>query len=106
MNNNTFETGATTHAVNDLVLFTNTTRELAAKRDAVYKMYVASYNAGYTGSVSWVEFQPLFLKARDQYCKEIKDNASVKRIKQKGMEEYCNIYASDYSNWKSEHGYK
>lgn len=100
-----YETGATSHAVNDLILFTDTTRELAAKRDAVYEMYVTAYEGGYTGNVSWVEFHPLFIKATQQHRKEI-PNSQVMKIKQKGMEEYCTIYANRFADWKSEHGYK
>jgi hypothetical protein len=32
-----YETGATSHAVNDLVLFTDDTRELAELRDTIYE---------------------------------------------------------------------
>jgi hypothetical protein len=102
----TYETGATSHAVNDLILFTDTTQQLARLRDSVYNMYVSAYKAGYKGNVSWVEFQPLFMKAVNQYRLEIKEGAHVGKIKQRGMEEYCTIYANRYNAWKLENGYK
>jgi hypothetical protein len=101
-----YETGATSHAVNDLILFTDTTQSLAKKRDSIYEMYITAYQARYKGNVSWVEFQPLFVKAVNQYRSEINSGSHVGKIKQKGMEEYCTIYANRFNNWKSEHGYK
>src|SRR6266542_1401605 len=35
-----YETGATSHAVNDLILFTDNTMELAKKRDKAYKKMI------------------------------------------------------------------
>src|SRR5687767_8928854 len=95
-----FETGATSSAINELILFTDNTRSLAKKRDVIYSMYESAYRAGYKGNVSWIEFHPLFMEAVKQYCKEFEKCSHVKSITDNQMEEYCILYTKGYENWK------
>lgn len=65
--NTKFETGATTHAVNDLILLTDTTRELAELRDTIYKRMVY-----YTGGLDlttkfFSDWNKLHLEAKKEY---------------------------------------
>jgi hypothetical protein len=114
----TYETGATNHAVNDLILFTDNTRELAAKRDSIYEMalqpgiYQATLKVN--GAIAAKNtlasmFSSLLRMAKDYYIKEFPDSHShisdIKYWDDHGRE-FCHLYADDFENWKSEHGYK
>lgn len=104
MNNTKFETGATTHAVNELILFTDTTRELAELRDCIYAD--AADCGDKVGNPDW--FQPLLDKSRARYCNEMGGNNSshIIYMKDEEKEDYKKQYAIGFGNWKSEHGYK
>lgn len=104
-----FETGATTHAVNDLILFTDNTRDLAAFRDSIYKDVLTH---GWTIGTSplYQRFEPLFNEAKKQYQKEFAhDKASYQHIilmAAPQIREYCQLYVDDFPNWKKENGYQ
>jgi hypothetical protein len=104
----TYETGATSHAVNDLILFTDNTRKLAELRDSIYKEWADCIP--YTPSVidkTQSRFDKLFFAAADAYRKEFPtshDHIITMTINE--MEEFATLYAIDFTNWKSEHGYK
>lgn len=113
----TYETGATSHAVNDLILFADNTRELAAKRDSIYEMalqpgiYQATFNVN--GPIAAKNalsdmFTSLLRMAKDYYIKEFPDShahiSDIKHWDDQGRE-FCRLYADDFENWKSEHGY-
>jgi hypothetical protein len=97
-----FETGATSHAVNDLILFTDNTRELVELRDSIYKEW-ADKN---THPIQQ-NFNILYNTAAGKYLEEIKeDNEHIKYMHKDEAREYRQIYANRFYNWKSEHGYK
>jgi hypothetical protein len=101
MNNTTqFETGATSHAVNELILYTDQTKELAELRDALYKSYDKRKSVRH--------FDKLYLAARNKYIKEFGNANSLHLLTISGpqIDEYCQLYVDDFENWKSEHGYK
>lgn len=106
MNNTTkFETGATSHAVNDLILFTDNTRELAEKRDSIYQTMV-----DFKMEPRPDKFKSLFKSAIISYARELGDDNSrhIMSIRMDGPQynEFCQLYVNDFENWKSEHGYK
>jgi hypothetical protein len=105
-----YETGATSHAVNDLILFTDNTRELVEFRDSCYKLLLdrpsraAKINEPYSAKEI---FMQLFDRARKVYYKELPgyNNLHIRMIDDNGSLEYCLLYAADWDNWKKEHGY-
>lgn len=101
-----YETGATSHAVNDLILFADNTRELAELRDKIYETFHKPSNV--LDSIDLKSrFQALYIKAVFLYKKEFPD--TDKRyflpIGSDMSIEFCTLYANDFNNWKSEHGY-
>lgn len=96
-----FETGASTHAVNDLILFTDNTRELAELRDEICKLWV---DKGYTPS--YYMFDELLRTAIKTYCKELVDHEHIKYMGKSDRQMYKTIYLAGFEDWKSEHGYK
>lgn len=103
-----FETGATSHAVNDLILFTDNTRELAELRDDIYKMMWQFDLMGDVKTWNNERFQKLLNKARAAYSNEFGGDNSLHIINMTDAEkiEYRQLYMNDFENWKSEHGYK
>ena len=123
--NTIFESGATSHAVNDLILFTDHTRELAEMRDGFYKKIIAQ-NKAFSRSESFPEleihyfhlFSRLSLYAIKRYKQEFpnyedhKHLSHVKLISDKPgtwtdeqLGEYVTLYLKDFNNWKKENGY-
>lgn len=103
-----FETGASTHAVNDLILFTDNTKELAAIRDAIYTDWAKTGNFG-TARL-YERFIPLFQAAQKSYKKEFAHSPysyhHIALMTHNECVEYCNLYVLDFNNWKQEHGLK
>lgn len=103
-----FETGATSHAVNDLILFTDNTKELASLRDKLYQDWAETGNFG--TSRLYERFISLFNAACKAYNKEFKHDPiscqHINSLKNAGCIEYCQLYVNDFETWKSEHGYK
>lgn len=118
-----YETGATSHAVNDLILFTDNTRELAELRDEIYRrtitpisqydqIYLAatgkadSYAASLTESFV-MAFYNLLKKAVAAYKHEFRHDpesyAHITRLTGEQQYEYCRLYAEDFDNWRREH---
>jgi hypothetical protein len=93
-----YETGATSHAVNDLILYTDNTRVLAEQRDRIYKAYEQD------SSLERM-FATLLFAAIQMYRKEFPDNHShITGMSLKEKDEYCRLYAEGYNNWKNENG--
>ena len=98
-----YETGATTHAVNDLILFTDNTRQTADLRDSIYTDWVNTGNFG-TGKIS-DRFIQLFESARRHYINDCQSAGHIIRMSKQEISEYCQLYANDFNNWKIENGY-
>lgn len=107
-----YETGATSHAVNDLILFTDNTRELAELRDSIYLHFISD-------SRPFIKDEPLYLELAMKFMVTLRPAAtrryntefpgSSNHINKMGpgdYAEYSDLYAADFDNWKSEHGYK
>jgi len=73
-----YETGATNHAVNDLILFTDNTRELAESRDSIYQMWLDFGSSGTTPH--YERFIRLFNKAKQRYISEFPNFEDHKHI--------------------------
>jgi hypothetical protein len=103
-----FETGATSHAVNDLILFTDNTRELAELRDGIYTMMWQFDLMGNPTTWDNSRFDKLLNKARALYANTFggDDSIHVINMKTEAKDEYKQLYMKDFENWKSEHGYK
>ncbi len=95
MKNNTviFETGATSAAVNELILYTDNTRELAELRDAMYTDCLSNTTTEY------IDFVGLCSAARSRYKKEMGYFFPMSLEQRK---EYCQIYANRFAEWKKE----
>jgi hypothetical protein len=91
----TFETGATSHAVNELILFTDTTRELVELRDKLYRKCFD------LTSIHPLCFEHLEAIATSKYCREV----DYLMLTDEETEEYCTIYAQRFQDWKKENGY-
>lgn len=108
-----YETGATSHAVNDLILFTDNTRELAEKRDSIYE---AMYQMDLVGQstnmpTNWdnTQFIKLLRDAKSSYYKSFptaEDHGHIYSMTDVQNKEFCSLYLNDYNSWKSEHAYK
>lgn len=97
-----FETGATSHAVNDLILFTDNTRELAELRDKIYKEL-----ADKKSHPTQHNFGVLYNTAAGKYLEEIKeDNEHIMYMHKSEALEYRQLYANEFNIWKAENGYK
>lgn len=109
MNNTTkFETGATSHAVNDLIIFTDNTRELAELRDSIYTTMWQFDLMGDTSKWDNIRFDKLLNKARATYANHCGGDNSLHIINMtpEQKEEYHQLYMKDFENWKYENGYK
>lgn len=108
----TYETGATSHAVNDLILFADNTRELTELRDNIYKNWMEKGNPyGHEWTLT-DQFQTLLQETEWLYRKQFPNKAdhshtflTAQRGKEKEVHEFCSLYANDFENWKKEHGY-
>lgn len=101
-NNTTFETGATSAAVNELILYTDNTRELAELRDEIYEVIAEKK---YTPTAA--HFPELLSEAIGNYKKRLPHSDSIGTIKNiKNWDaqgkEYCQIYANRFADWKRE----
>lgn len=85
-----FETGATSSAVNELILYTDNTRELAETRDKIYEVMITCPD---------VSFRPLWWKSCTFYKKELRKSIFMDTGQ---INEYCQIYANRFAEWKKE----
>jgi hypothetical protein len=93
-----FETGATSSAVNELILYTDNTGKLAEHRDVVYMQLLDNPNINYP-------FHGLLSHAILHYQKEFRRKAPIEHIRNMTAEqrnEYCQIYANRFHEWKRE----
>lgn len=96
-----YESGATSHAVNDLILFADNTRELAAARDLIYSAFVGNESSRYPLSD---RFESLISPAIAKYRKELNEPNAFSNMSLSECREFCNLYATDFENWKYENG--
>lgn len=99
-----YETGATSHAVNDLILFTDNTPQLAKLRDGIYKEWSDKKSHPIAQN-----FIPLLDAAQLRYYQEFKnkeDHHHIYGMDKDQNKEYCSLYAQYFDNWKLDHGYK
>lgn len=100
-----FETGATSHAINDLVLFTDNTKELADIRDEIYLDII---NAGWFGTGKKFErFNPLLISAIRRYIAEFPEWIDHRHITLGNLtidqqNEFCQLYVNYFEIWKKE----
>lgn len=95
-----FETGATSGAVNELILYTDNTRKLVSYRDAIYELYETAHMQPERKNML-----SLLDKAQMSYYKEFgvtDDNKHVHNMDSNQCKEYCQIYANRFAEWKRE----
>lgn len=107
MNTIKYETGATSHAVNDLILFTDNTRELAEFRDSIYSKMAQFDLWDKTSDWDSIQFIKLIVKAKAAYYNEFTraESKHISGMTNTEVREYCQLYLDDYPTWKKEHGY-
>lgn len=100
-----FETGATKHYINSLILYTDNTRSLVELRDEIYE---SNRNESV---LTPIIFESLCDAARYQFLRENGyesveakpiDKMRYKKYSSDVME-FCQIYANRFDNWKLEH---
>jgi hypothetical protein len=97
-----YETGATKHHINSLILFTDNTGSLIGLRDEIYK------NHEHETELKPEIFVALCDAARLKYLYEVEDNGEeyklIKAMRYKknytDVLEFCMIYADGFENWK------
>jgi hypothetical protein len=115
-----YETGATSHAVNDLILFTDNTRELAEMRDRIYER-MCEYHNQQENELEirfFSDWNKLRLFATRDYMRAFPNHDDHKHILSEDLftarcgewtfqqtTEYIKVYLADFNNWKLEHGY-
>lgn len=94
-----YETGATSPAVNDLILFTDSTRQTAEFRDTIYKTFDTINE-----QPQHYNFGDLIRLAKALYYKEFPGESSrhIKEMSYEQIKEYCTIYAQDFEDWREE----
>lgn len=104
-NKATYETGATSHTVNDLILFTDNTKELVNLRDNIYETMQWLESLGAGGNWENERFRKLLNKARATYCNELGGDNSLHIINMPDTEkiEFMQLYINNFDNWKSGH---
>lgn len=100
-----YETGATSHAVNDLILFTDTSAKLARDRDVTYTDRATNVIDDY--NMYWQFYYTLFTAACVAYRHETGKPYLVTRshkLREASRREYAQLFANYYPTWKKEHG--
>lgn len=96
-----FETGAKTHAVNDLILFTDTTEKLCLLRDKIFKDWFD--NGSFGTQPYYSRFEYLFNLAVKEYIREFPTSHShITGMTKDEIRDYCNLYVADYLDWKED----
>lgn len=95
-----FETGARDHAINELVLFTDNTRELTELRDNINRSF-AHKDSRRADKIA--AFLPLLNQARVMYCKEFPNSCShVQGLTEDQRADFMGLYASEVDQWLKE----
>lgn len=105
----TYETGATSHAVNDLILFTDNTRETASRRDEIYRKYLKPGKLIDPLKSMQQEFVKVLQPyAAHRYNMELGEENSkhIINMSKEMCEEFGQLYADDFNNWKLDHDIK
>jgi len=120
-----YESGATSHAVNDLILFTDNTRELAELRDKFYKKMLDQnriWNRPDKYEHLEVHYYHLFSRLSLYAIREYKrtfpnyeDHKHLSHVKlisdtpetwtDDQLNEYVSIYLKGFPDWKKENGH-
>ena len=102
-----FETGATSDVVNNLVLYTENTALLAAKRDSVFQslkdldLRKVDLSDAQTLATLSGHFNELLLQARQHYLQEFeKDGDGIFKMNREQCNEYLLIYLGYFRNWQ------
>lgn len=95
-----FETGAQDHVINDLILFADNTKELAAFRDKIY----LEYHSGGKSRAQFMAGLAFFLnESIKMYKKEFPGtDPDYLELTQEQKNDFINLYASDFKNWVNE----
>jgi hypothetical protein len=100
-----FETGATSAAVNELILYTDSTEQLAALRDEFYIDELPGYFNPNARKKSLVNaLVTLCHTAITRYTNEMGyvNSKHIRDLTSDQISEYCQIYANRFPEWKKE----
>jgi hypothetical protein len=100
-----YETGATKHHINSLILFTDNTRSLIELRDSIYNSNINETK------LNPEVFEPLCDNARYSFIRENGyepvESKPIDKMRYKknhaDVLEYCQIFANGFENWKIDH---
>jgi hypothetical protein len=102
-----FETGTNSHAVNELVIYTENTEKLAGERDGIYKR-IDQQLSGQLLDISNTrlvnrlcrQFLNLFEQAKKQYLSEFDEANHILHLTKKQRREYLLIYLGYFMDWR------
>jgi len=107
-----YETGATSHAINDLILWAENTKELTMIRDSIYSRALSKgdiinlkhkdkgfSNDNFYEALSRA-FHKLLIVAKLSYIEKFpNDSHHITDINYSQKQEFCNLYAEGFKNW-------
>lgn len=94
----TYETGATSHAINDLILYADNTRELADLKEKKFQHILKAQREPMKS-----DFYQLFMKARASYRKEMPSAFNhLYNVTEEQENEFCRLYCEEFQQWKKE----
>ncbi len=99
---NTYSTGATSHVVNELILFTNNDAELVKIRDFIYDRYRNPISADWQKNMKFTLLNDLFYKASNKYLDTYSGEvyANMAEITVPQQNEYIQLYVDNLESWK------
>lgn len=101
--NNKFETGATTHSVNDLILFADNTEKLYLIKMDIFKTYFNSEEYQKERFPLIDRLEGLLAASKITYkttFPQPEDHAHIYGMNKIEDTEFCLIQTKDYENWK------
>lgn len=97
-----YETGATSHAVNDLILFTENNQELTIFMD---KIYYKTANYGHSLPDGITDLLWKAVRLYERIFPNSQDHLHITDMNYMERNEYCKFYIKNFRNWKKENDY-
>lgn len=95
-----FETGATSHEVNELILHADNDARLAGERDGIYQMAV---NGNWNNARLHQQFKRIFsYMTETSYNKEVPSEKI--QLNEEQRNEFAQLYTDGFTNWKRDKG--
>lgn len=109
-----YETGATSHAVNDIILFLDNTKALAERKDFIYNKYAVHDQfkpklKNPIGSIKQEFIDVLLHYAKNRYVVEFpnkEDHQHILSLSKEQEKEFSELYFEDFQRWLKENGFE